>query len=139
MKKYFATIVVLFLVVLSGCSTDEKQEPTIVFKGEGSDWKATYNYYKVSDNSYDYEFILTYKGNKQQLMDDYDQITMEYGVGTNRMGGTLPVQFLHSDNKTIFKNSGSFEGVNLLKEDSKIDLYIKWGNNIDSFILTKES
>lgn len=127
----------LFLVVLSGCSTDEKQEPTIVFKGEGSDWKATYNYYKVSDNSYDYEFILTYKGNPKELMEKYDQITMEYGVGTIRMDGTLPIKFANADKKLFFKSSGSFEGVNLLNDDIKIDLYLQWGKNVDSFLLTK--
>lgn len=127
-------------VVLSGCSdssdeVDEKPEPTIVFKGEGSDWEATYNYYKTSDYSYDYEFTLTYKGNKQEFKENYEQITMEYGVGTYRMGGTLPVHFIKD--QILFRNNGSFEGVNILEDDAKIDLFIKWGNKIDSFILTK--
>lgn len=128
---------------MGGCSSGDKskenktQEPTIVFKGKGSDWQAIYKYYKVSDNAYDYEFTLFYNGNITDLVDNYNQFTMEYGVGTNRMSGTYPIKSLNSKN-LILKNSGSFEGINLLSKDSKIDLYIKWGENIDSFILTKE-
>lgn len=127
----------LLIFILSGCSSEEEErEPTIVFKGEGTDWEATYHYYKVSDHSYDYEFSLTYKGDIKTLK-DYEQVIMEYGAGTNRIGGTIPIISLDSENQTIFKNSGSFEGVNLLADDSKIDLYIQWGDNVDSFILTK--
>lgn len=140
MRKYLVAILLLLVVVLSGCSSDDKdneQKPTIVFKGKGSDWEATYKYYKVSNNAYDYELTLFYNGNITDLVDNYDQMTMEYGVGTNRMSGTYPIKSLNMKN-LMFKNSGSIEGVNLLSDDSKIDLYIKWGENIDSFILTKE-
>lgn len=131
MNKYFTIPFLVFIILLVGCSA---KEPTIVYKGEGSGWEATYNYQEISKNSYEFEILLKYKNDVQELK-ELEEITIEYSAGTSTVGGTIPISLLNTDEQVVFKNSGAYEGVNLLHNDSKIEVFIQWGNNKDSFVL----
>lgn len=124
-KCIIPLLVIIFL--LNACSNDK----TRVYKGETSDWKAEYVYKETSTKGYEYVFRLTYKNNVSELS-ALKEITLKFKAGSGETGGTLPISILKYG---AFTSSGAYEGTSLLREDSKIEVYVNWGTNEDSFVL----
>lgn len=131
MRRLCIVVAVLFSLVvyflLGACSTNN----TRIYKGEGSSWEGTYEYKETSTDGYEYVFQITFKNDINELS-ELEDITIKFKAGSGNTGGTIPIMLVEDG---TFKSSGEYEGTSLLQENSKIEVYAKWGTNEDSFVL----
>jgi len=129
-KKYIWYALVLTLVIIFLLDYFSANN-TRIYKGEGSDWEGIYEYKETSTGGYKYVFQITFKNDISELSELKD-ITIKYKADSGDTGGTIPIMLVEDG---TFISSGEYEGTSLLREDSKIEVYVNWGTNEDSFVL----
>ncbi|WP_163527205.1 lipoprotein [Halobacillus ihumii] len=136
MKKVFSLLILL--LVLAGCSTNETSNYHYIFVGESEHWKAKYDVEgtevwkdeegnRISYSHEDsYEFLLEYKGTLTKLA-SFNKL--EYSFRTSSGGGSSKLNLDYSLQDLQFTRRGSSINGAKLSKDEVIKVIVKWGNN----------
>lgn len=135
------------MIVLTACSNN-KFHYDYTFKGEGEQWKAEYSIsgteiLKEKDgittqhsNEYRDEFVLTYKGDLNELS---SLEFLEYSYETSTGGRSGKKEFDEPPKEITFKFPGIVGNGEVIEADEVIRVNIKWNGYEESFELQNAS
>ena len=121
----------LLVFILSACN-----DSPYLYKGESEHSEGELRYIILSDERGEYKLTIKYKGNPEGLKNVLDY---SFSFETSQFAGGGTRAFDENEdipNPRVFRDSGSLDNSLHLLKDEKIDVTVKWGEQIEAFTLT---